>query len=153
MGENIRNVKFLLLALSVSITAFCYTDASSSPKAEQSHHDIIFVRQPKMDGSMMALGGGKLTLVDRCLRVVNDSDPLGDTIVWPYNFNYRRRDGRVEILNGSNQVVAHVGDEITLVGSEIDLWYPGQGRTSEPGPERCAGPYWVAGSEVKVLKP
>lgn len=149
----IKRSWFFLPTVGVLIVVLGCTGAASTSQNKQAPSEIHFLRRQKQGGSLMALGGGKLTLVDGCFRIIGELESTGKAIAWPYDFNFRRKDGRIEILNGQNQVVARVGDEIMVGGGGTELWYRGQIKTNEPGPNRCAGPYWAAGYDVTVIKP
>lgn len=143
----IKRLWFFLPTVGALIVVLGCTSATGTSQDKQIPNEIHFLRRPNQGGgSMTAIGGGKLTLVNGCLRIIGESESIGKAIGWPYDFSFRRKNGHIEILNGQNQVVARVGDEITVGGGETPFWYEGQ-------PNHCAGPYWAAGSDVTVIKP
>ena len=93
---------------------------------------------------------GKLVLFNRCPRVMADDYPTKYLPLWPPDYGARVENGEVEIVNGSGQVVARVGEEVRLGGGKI----PG-GWASEKYrqlnyelPAECSGPYWIVGNVV-----
>ncbi len=67
----------------------------------------------------MALLEGVLELLDGCLLVVEDSFGASFSPVWPYEYSYKGVAGNVEIVDGSGEVVARVGERVGVSGSEF----------------------------------
>ena len=109
---------------------------------------IAFPRQPADWGSMTALMNGRLVLVDGCLRI---EDPLTNTnslLIWPHDFDWQITEGIVEVLDGAGQVVARVGEEISIGGGEANSLAGLGNNSSLTGealqneiPAVCSGPY------------
>ena len=76
-----------------------------------------------------ALRRGVLTLQDNCIRVGED----GPVVVWPHDFTPHINDGVLEVHDADGQVVARVGDHISLAG----------GGTSRIAADGCPGPVWI----------
>jgi hypothetical protein len=92
---------------------------------------------------------GNLVLWDysRCLRVLSDSG-LGDFLpLWPPDYNARFTGVEVEVLDGSGQVVARVGEQVRLDGGDIPVVWDLEAYRSllDELPRDCHGPYWIVG--------
>jgi hypothetical protein len=91
---------------------------------------------------------GKLVLYDyqRCPRVTSDSDLTDYLLLWPPDYGARVENGEVEIVDGSRQVVARVGEEVRLGGGAIPVdWNSEKYRQLyHELPGDCHGPYWIA---------
>jgi hypothetical protein len=90
---------------------------------------------------------GKLVLYDgdRCPRVVSE-DGLIDTLpLWPPDYGARVENGEIEIVNGSGQVVARIGEGVRLGGGKIPVdWELDEYRgLYYELPGDCHGPYWI----------
>ena len=75
---------------------------------------------------------GVLTLKDGCLRLEQgqwEGDPV---IIWPPNFTPRMNDGVLEIRNAMGQVVAKLGEPLSVGGAPEQMDAAG-----------CSGPIWV----------
>jgi hypothetical protein len=94
---------------------------------------------------------GKLVLYDyqRCPRVTSDSGLTDYLLLWPPDYGARVENGEVEIVDGSRQVVARVGEEVRLGGGAIPVDWNSekyrQLRYELPGD--CHGPYWIVENE------
>jgi hypothetical protein len=90
---------------------------------------------------------GELVLWDysRCLRVVSDGG-LGNYLpFWPPDYSARFTGDRVEVLDGSGQVVARVGEQVRLEGGDIPVVWDLEAYRSllDELPRDCHGPYWI----------
>lgn len=118
----------------------------------QADDEINFLREKRTDGSsMMALWRGKLVLTNGCLRVQDVRTSYA--VIWPFAFDFSVHDGNINILNGDDQVVAEVGDQIRVSGGELPSMSPKRIEQLATGGSQCSGPYWLAGYEVTVLTP
>ena len=108
--------------------------------------------------SPQALGGGRLVVRDRCIHMAPDGG--GGVVVWPYGYSLRREGGEVVVLNGRDEVVASVGEEVRMGGGQITREEAGptpeaasrafEEKRGELGvPDRCRGPLWVSSGVVR----
>jgi hypothetical protein len=67
------------------------------------------------DAYPAALGRGELVVLHGCLAMEGDVGPPA-YILWPPSFDLRRRDGRVEVVDGDGDLVAAPGDPISIGG-------------------------------------
>ena len=83
-----------------------------------------------------AAAEGRLMLRGRCLLLGIAYPPGEYLVVWPPGFNIQREGDNILVLNGGGNVIAHVGDDVTLVGrsSKKGADYPGE----------CPGAYFKA---------
>jgi len=83
----------------------------------------------------------------RCPRIQSESGHSDYLPIWPPEYSLIMKDGLVEILNGSGEVVAQEGGEVLLHGGAIPhRWESEDYRqlyTDIPGD--CNGPYWIVG--------
>ncbi len=94
-----------------------------------------------------AVLSGELVLWDysRCLRVVSEGG-LGDHLpLWPPDYSARFTGDKVEVLDGSGQVVARVGEQVRLDGGDIPVVWDLEAYQSllDELPRDCHGPYWI----------
>ena len=108
---------------------------------------IFFPQQPPVEGEremMTAMIGGQLRLGDGCLRA-----GAGHLLVWPPGWSLSTENDRIEILNGTGQVVARVGEEVRMSGGEVPF-IEGAARTQLKIPADCPGRYWIVGDVVSA---
>ena len=88
---------------------------------------------------------GKLVLVDHCLRVQATDSTIEYLPLWPPSYAVSLEHDSPEIVNGSEQVVARVGDEVCLSGGAItQADAPKQyEQLRQKIPAACPGPYWL----------
>lgn len=119
---------------------------------------ILFPKRQESRVEPLALTGGVL-FVDGsgCLRL-NQSLRGGGTStktpVWPPGYELAYGEGgELLILDEAGEVVAKVGDEVRMGGGEypIEVLPNVDERTRRELAERCPGPYWWVGSEVRVV--
>lgn len=102
---------------------------------------IYFPRQAPTNIHMDALLKGQLILDDKgCLRVEAEGSE-GLLVIWHYEDMLRVTAEAIEVLNGDGQVIARVGEPISMGGGE------GGAMIDIPGMpiDGCPGPYWIAG--------
>ena len=97
---------------------------------------------------MAALATGQLVLAGGCIRLGSAS---GDLLVWPADFTLKSEHGVLEILDGSGQAVAQVGEEVRMAGGQV----PSIGLMGEYVRQQlnidCPGTYyWIVG---EVMEP
>jgi hypothetical protein len=89
---------------------------------------------------------GLLTMEDGCLRIVPPGEEVGYLIIWQPDYFLNDNQGVLEVWDREGQVVARVGQAITLGLGGL----PGDGQVEtflrEPLPAQCPGPYWLMSS-------
>ncbi len=104
-----------------------------------------------------SLIAAKLVLYDyqRCPRVTSDSGLTDYLLLWPPDYGARitpplsppegGMKGGIEIVDGSGQVVAHVGEEVVLDGGGIPRDWDSEKyrQLYYELPGDCHGPYWI----------
>lgn len=138
---------FLLLAacqpmgtLSGAIENFNLPDGST----------LRFPRQPETDEHMAALLEGNLILDKGCLRATTEGyEESGFLVIWPAEATPRvSSDGTIEVLDGNGEIVAQVGESISIGGGAMEsddsmrFWDEQIEGLPIGG---CPGPYWIAG--------
>ena len=77
--------------------------------------DVFFPRQRTVIATfrdqMLAEGGGELVLDGQCLRLNGRT-----TVIWPAGFKPHVHQGVVQVRNGAGQVIAQVGDKLSMGG-------------------------------------
>lgn len=111
---------------------------------------VVFPRQYPPEGlpeEMAALLIGELVKENGCLRVGDEN--MSHLIVWPYDHTVTAAaDGTLHIRDDSGAVVARVGDGVRMGGGEVPSV---ESLTATEIPDRCGGPYWLAGSGIEVI--
>lgn len=127
-------------------------------RSPQKQAGLFFPRVSEPGGMYpSALGGGTLIVKDRCIYMAPSGG--GGVVVWPYGYSLRREDGEIVVLNGRDEVVAKVGDEVRMGGGQITKEEAGltpeaarrafEEQRGELGvPDRCRGPLWVSSGVV-----
>ena len=75
-----------------------------------------------------ALGQGRLVIRDGCVAMRSGGGGATSFILWAPGFGLRERDGRTEVIDPEGNLVAAIGDPITLGGGYFDLGCRGPGR-------------------------
>ena len=84
-----------------------------------------------------ALGGGRLVLRGRCLRIERPAGVFEHVVVWPPGFRAEVRGNRVVVTKGGGAVIVRVGDKFKSGG--------GQARVPDfPDAPDCSGMGWWA---------
>jgi len=109
---------------------------------------FLLRKKPVLDGWAIeeAPLTGKLVLFDRCPHIMPDYSPVDYyTPVWPPDYSVSVKDGEVEIVDGTGQVVARVGEEVQVGGGKIPKnWdWEEYRRLRDDLPGECIGPYWI----------
>lgn len=128
--------------------------ATSEPVIVPEEPAIAFPRKGATEDLMESLMMGRLILVDRCLRIEDSESDTSLLVVWPYDFNWQITNGIVEVLDGTGQVVARVGEGVSMGGGELDS-LAGMGIDNPIQaqiPDSCPGPYWFVGSGVQMTE-
>ncbi len=124
---------------------------------------VFFIRQSSPERkkgpegwrtAMAALAFGKLAVDENgCLRLGNG----GSLLVWPPGSRLSAGDGDIRIFDGEGQLAAKVGDRIEVGGGEVAN-SPGQRKAYEQArrsldiPEKCSGPLYIVGAEVRAVR-
>ena len=99
---------------------------------------------------MEALLVGELVIEDGCLRVDDD------LLVWPHGFSLSIEGEVIQVIDGTGQPIARVGDKVEVSGGEVGTSELPEGYLSEISAQlpsdRCLGPYWIIGEEISVIK-
>ncbi|MEA1894957.1 MAG: hypothetical protein U9N36_07125 [Euryarchaeota archaeon] len=107
-------------------------------------------KDPKPAGYMEALLVGELVIEDDCLRVDHD------LLVWPHGFSLSIVGEVIQVIDGTGQPMACVGDKVKVSGGEVGTSELPGGYLSELSTQlpsdRCQGPYWIVGEEISVIK-
>jgi hypothetical protein len=85
---------------------------------------VLFLRYRAALDEQIADAGtiaGKLVVYecDRCLHLQTDAGPGALTLLWPHDWSVRTGGGEITVVDGTGQVVARVGDQVTLHGRAI----------------------------------
>jgi hypothetical protein len=111
---------------------------------------VVFPRQHPPEGlraEMEALLIGELLEEDGCLRVGEAGE--SHLVIWPYDYTVTAaEDGKLQVRDGSGNVVARVGDIMRIGGGQVPK---AEDATPTDIPARCGGPYWLASSEVSSV--
>ena len=97
---------------------------------------------------MSALLVGRLVVDERCLRVIHqygDGTSTSYLPIWPAGVSLYQADTLIEIHTAQGQIVARVGEPISLGGGEVpaDALPEVIEPVIQPVPADCPGPYWV----------
>lgn len=142
-----------VMGLSVVIAGCVSTGPASEPQDGQTRDDIYFLREKPNDApDLLAPLEGKLDLSKGCLSIQSADGGTSYTAIWPLEFDFNTGSGSVNILNGDDQVVARVGDQIRVSGGEARL-SPEEFEENVIGTAQCSELYWRVNSDVKVVNP
>ena len=121
------------------------TPASDTPTSEGASTAVFFPQQAPPTGEQSFPAAeliGKLLVRDGCVRVAREggSEYLA---IWPSGVDLNT-DDTITIVDDAGQVVATVGQEISVGGGEVPLsiaaaYSPTMRQPSIP----CEGPYWL----------
>lgn len=106
--------------------------------------EIYFLRnkQPSGSGGDAALLEGILEFSDGCLLIEGDGDSKRFSPVWPYEYSYKGVAGNVEIMDGSGEVVAQIGERVGVSGSEFGPIGYAELDKYVSGNLNCPKPFW-----------
>jgi hypothetical protein len=102
------------------------------------------------DAEMEALVRGQLSIVESCVRIGSPVGNPGRLVVWPVETVADASTGAVRIRNTANNSEVSIGDMIEMSGGEAAALDPAS--LAEPIPSQCPGPYWIAGSQWRVIR-
>ncbi|MFO7538008.1 MAG: hypothetical protein R6X32_08100 [Chloroflexota bacterium] len=114
---------------------------------------LVFPRQQLVEGEwirMTGQTGGRLIVVDRCLRITSDDSHDGSLVIWPPHYNATAENGEIHILDNTGQVMAVVGERVHMGGGGgSHLTYISvPSELAQEIPAECGGPYWISGGIV-----
>jgi hypothetical protein len=112
---------------------------------------VAFPRQGPVEGIRVVMQAemvGQLVLVGGCLRLESIYDDTSYLPVWPPEFALSSGDDGINVLDGTGQVVARVGEEIYMGGGEGSASVMAK-CVRQQLPVTCTGPYWIVGEGVR----
>lgn len=127
-------------------------EAARPSSAEETPHQVHFPVQASTNQSQVQLAAelnGELREVDGCLRIVDRSSGTSFLVIWPADYTLQVEAGEIGIRDGSDQVVARVGDTVAVGGGAFGET-PGSFANTGNLPPDCAPPYWTLHGQVKV---
>ncbi|GJM40333.1 MAG: hypothetical protein DHS20C20_06150 [Ardenticatenaceae bacterium] len=100
---------------------------------------------------MTAAITGELIEVNGCIRIRTNDEPMGYLVIWGPNYSFTTQNNVIEILNGTNQIVASVGQSIHMGGGGGANLPSNIEKTifNLPSPSSCPGPFWVGADVVQ----
>jgi hypothetical protein len=112
---------------------------------------VAFPRQEPVEGVREAMEAeliGELMLVDGCLQIQSVYGDGRYLPIWPPDFTLNGRDEEIEVLDGTGQVMARVGEEVYMGGGEGSAGALPD-CVHQQLPPGCTGPYWIVGTGVR----
>ena len=113
---------------------------------------LLLHKAPLLDGWIEAESqiSGKLVLwdYDRCPRIFNENGLGNYLLLWPPDYGAAvEEEGAIVIVDGEGQVVARMGEEVTLGGGPIPHTWDSEEyrRLLQELPGDCGPPYWIVG--------
>ena len=163
-GEALRRMSNrTILFLSILFTAVATLAACSrlplpatptaSPLPEL---PVAFPRQPQPDGEravMEALTGGRLALVDGCIRLAERGMSESYLLIWPPGFSLALEGETPVILDEQGRRLAQVGDWVAMGGGEVPLLAQLADSVQAQVPPACTGRFWVIGDGFHPVTP
>jgi hypothetical protein len=127
------------------VPSIIYEPADEPPPGINPDPSVHFPQLKTRSGSFMeALMVGKLTLEEGYLRV------NGTLIIWQPDYFVHNNSGTIEIWDRDGEVVARVGERVSMGGGEITSIEHINKLLKEPLPQDCEGPYWLMGEIVPM---
>lgn len=77
---------------------------------------------------------------------VSDDSDAGYLLIWPPNYTWNLEHDTIQILDGTGQVIARVGDKVQIGGGEVPSW------PKQVIPVNCSAPYWIVGEWGKTIE-
>ena len=122
-----------------------YEPADEPPPGINPDPSVCFPQLKTRSGSFMeCLLTGKMILEDCYLRVDEE------LIIWQPDYFVHNNDGTIEIWDRNGEVVARVGERVSIGGGEITSIEHINKLLKEPLPQDCEGPYWLMGEIVPM---
>ena len=112
---KVKRIVPILLCMLITVLIFVFSCKDNSTNISSS--GPYFPIQRAGLGQMDSFLEGRLEVENDCLRVSdNYSNYL---IIWPHGFSRRTKNQEIQIIDSNGQIVARVGDKITISGGEI----------------------------------
>lgn len=132
------------LAISMLALSACAPLPSSSVDAG----DVVFLAATEPASvHMEALYKGNVVAdAAGCLRLAGTSEQ--HTVVWPYGFELRQRDGAATVVKPGGREVGEIGGFFTFGGGEVPTLHEGIALPAAQKAlalEKCPGRYWIVG--------
>ena len=137
----------VLLAIWIAMIA-ALAACTPVPPTNVDRDDVIFLTEAapatvQMEalykGNVVADGAG-------CLRLAGTGEQ--HTVVWPFGFERRTRDGAAQVVDTRGRVVGQIGGAFTFGGGEVPTLHAGIALSDAQrgvALERCPGRYWIVG--------
>lgn len=152
-----------LLVAALLVAAACGGGSTGSPTEKKSSAsrpsgpEVYFPRQKPAEGFLSASVSIKGELIldkDGCLRVRSKAG-RPPAPIWPHDYSANAKGGGVRVLDGKGKTAARVGDQVEVGGSGVQGSLEGYETISKSLqrelPERCQGPYQIAGPPIRKL--
>lgn len=98
---------------------------------------------------------GLVVIENNCLRVQDENNSSSYLIIWPPGASLNTNEADIHVVDANERLLAVVGKKIRIDGGEVktltQLESSGQ-PLSQPPPNRCNGPYWLAGDKINVIQ-
>lgn len=129
------------------VVSAVYEPVGETPPFDVTPEPSIFMPQLKSRSVsvMAALLVGELVVQDGCLVVESEQERM--MIIWQADYYLNNRDGTIEILNETGEVMAQVGETIEMGGGEVSFTPELEAQLREPIPQSCEQPQkvWLMG--------
>lgn len=130
----IGTISFIgIVLVSLYMISGSYSDESDTP----------YFPVARGETGMESLATGTLVLEDGYLRLSTTYSDDNYLIIWPNGYSLDMEGDEIKILDEDGQVVARVGDNISVAGGE-DGWISCCIVLGRLLPFNCDCPYWVA---------
>ena len=135
---RLQAIHLLLITIAGLLATTC---PAADPAPSDPSLPVIAQYSEAANAFPTALIRGTLVEQDGCIRIRTAEDPRGHLLVWQPSHRIQRNGERVEIVDGSGQRIARVGETADLGGGEM----PAANDLKAPIPPACTGPYWMVG--------
>ena len=118
-GDAVRNCAGFQILVGDEVSV-----VTDEPRTIFSAAGIVVPRVWNQEGAHSApaaLGGGRLVLRGRCLRIENTRGGTEHVVVWPPGFRAEIRGNRVVVTNGGGAVIVRVGDKFKAGGGYLPV--------------------------------
>ena len=99
---------------------------------------------------LMLLHGTLVMDKDGYLRV-NVTKDLPALVIWPYGYLLKIEGKEIQVINDKGQIVAKVGDTVTLGGGFVPLVSDVEERIGQALPKNAIGPYFYLKSPIIIF--